>query len=204
MLRIPDGKPSHDFALWVKEVVDECMASAEERGMVYTRAAQYYYQGTYDSRASIYNKIKPFIDRLAGFLMQPTDVRFSLVFDSGEGESVLERAQLMSEKLTADYKQTDSDITFAETVVWSLINGAQLLKHMPHEETFKIAQVHPQNFGVLSETTLELDEQEAFVHVTYPTISRLRTTLEEMNHPQSRDLMRRILEGRRTDRKSVV
>ena len=65
------------------------MASVGEREMVYTRAAQYYYQGTYDARAAIYNKTKPFIDKLSGFLMQPTDVRFQVIFDSGEPDNVL-------------------------------------------------------------------------------------------------------------------
>ena len=190
MLKIPDK----DLSLWVQEVIDECLASVDERAMVYTRAAQYYYQGTYDARASIYNKTKPFIDKLSGFLMQPTDVRYQIIYDSGEPETVLERSQLVSEKLTADYRQTDSDITFAEAVTWSLINGCHLLKHYPHDTGFRIAPVHPQNFGVLGETVLDLDEQEAFCHVTYPTMSRLRTILQE--HPRRAEILERIAAGR--------
>ena len=197
MLKIPDK--GSDLDLWVKEVIDECMASVEERAMVYTRAAQYYYTGTYDARAAIYNKTKPFIDKLSGFLMQPTDVRFQIIFDSGEPDDVLERAQLVSEKLTADYRQTDSDITFAEAVTWSMVNGCQLLKHYPTDHgLFKLAPVHPQNFGVLGETILDLDEQEAFCHVTYPTMSRLRTILAD--HPKRKEILDRITSGRPTQK----
>jgi len=193
MLRIPNN--AERLQEWTKDVVDECMASADERGQVYTRAAQYYYTGTADARAAIYNKVKSFIDKLAGFLMQPTDVRFQLVFDTSEPETVLERAQLMSEKLTADYKQTDSDITFAECVVWSLVNGCYLLKHTPDHESFRCAPVHPQNFGVLGETVLNLDEQEAFCHVSYPSLSRLRSMLDESRHPRTREIMGRLQEA---------
>lgn len=197
MLYLP--KNPLDLPGWTQEIVDECMASSEERGLVYTRAAQFYYMGSADSRAAIYNKIKPFIDKLAGFLMQPTDVRFSVVFDSSEPADVLERAQLVSEKLSADFRQTDSDITFAETVVWSLINGVHLLKiNASNEQDFKISPVHPQNFGVLSETTLGLEEQEAFVHCSYPTISRLRAKLEADEHPRAREIIAQILEARDT------
>jgi hypothetical protein len=197
MLRIPHNPV--DFVTWVKELADECMASAEERGMVYTRAGAYYYSGTYDNRAAIYNKIKPFIDKLAGFLMQPTDVRYQIVFDSTEEENMLDRAQVVSEKLTADYRQTDSDITFAESVVWALVNGAYLLKHVPDHEGFKIAPVHPQNFGVLNETILSLDEQEAFCHVSYPSLSRLRSMLREAKHPDANKIIARLeQEARRT------
>jgi hypothetical protein len=198
MLRIPEGKL--DLEEWTKEVIDECMQSSTERGLIYTRANQYYYQGTFGTNAAIYNKIKPFADRLAGFLMQPTDVRYNILFDSTEPEDVLERAQVMSEKLTADYRNSDSDITFAEAVVWGLVNGCYLLKHMPHDQGFKVAPVHPQNFGVLSESTLDLDEQEAFCHVSYPTISRLRSMLEEIDHPQKKAIFERILDASPTKR----
>jgi hypothetical protein len=198
MLKIPSKKD--DLEVWIKEVIDECMASATERGMVYTRAAQYYYQGTQDSRAAIYNKVKPFVDKLAGFLMQPTDVRFAIVYDSGEEEDVLERAQLVGEKLTADCRNTDADTTFAESVLWSLVNGAQLLKVNPDGDSgsFKLGQVHPQNFGVLSETTLNLDEQEAFCHVSFPTMSKLRTMLAD--HPDADAIMKRVSEARPTEK----
>jgi hypothetical protein len=186
--------------LWIKEVIDECMGSAEERGMIYARAGQYYYTGTCDSRAAIYNKTKAFVDKLAGFLMQPVDVRFQLTYDSGEEEDVLDRSQLVAEKLTADYRTTDADITFAEGVVWSLINGCQILKILPDGDsgTFKMAPIHPQNFGVLSESTLSLDEQEAFCHVSFPTKSKLRSMLHD--HPKYDDIMARIDDEARKDR----
>jgi len=195
-LKIPSKKA--DLETWIKEVIDECMASAEERGMVYTKASQYYYTGSADSRAAIYNKTKPFVDKLAGFLMQPTDVRFQVVYDSGEEEDVLERALLVGEKLTTDFRTCDADTTFAEAVVWSLVNGAQLLKVLPDGDTgsFKTAHVHPQNFGVLSETTLALDEQEAFCHVSFPTMSKLRTMLAD--HPKKNEIFARIEEARPT------
>jgi hypothetical protein len=196
VLKIPSSNRDSLLEVWAKEVIDECMASVEERAMVYIRAAQYYYTGTYDSRAAIYNKTKGHIDKLSGFLMQPTDVRYQIIYDSGEPEDILERSQLVSEKLTADYRQTDSDITFAEALTWSMINGCQLLKHYPHDNGFKVAHVHPQNFGVLGETIMDLEEQEAFCHVTYPTISRLRTILQE--HPRRAEILERISDGRPT------
>jgi hypothetical protein len=198
MLKIPTKVA--DLEEWTKETIDECMGSAQERGMIYTRALQYYYQGSYDQRAAIYNKVKQFIDKLAGFLMQPTDVQYNVIFDSSEPQSVLERAQLIGEKLTADFRVTDSDIVFAEAVVHSLINGAYLLKVRPDAPSFKTQPVHPQNFGVLSETTLSLDEQECFCHVSYPTLSRLRSWLEETQPQRADEIIGRILDVRQTDR----
>ena len=155
MLTIPKNKL--DLAQFSQELVDECMGSSSDRGLIYTRATQYYYMGSYDARASIYNKCKPHMDRLGGFLMQPTDVRFQIIFDRTEPPDVLERAQIVGEKLSADFKQTDSDVTFAESVVWSLVNGCSIIKCLPADRGFATAMVHPQNFGVLSESILDLD-----------------------------------------------
>lgn len=200
MLRIPHN--IRDLEDWSREVTDECLMSSDDRGLIYTRATQYYYLGSYDERASIYNKTKPFIDKLAGFLMQPTDVRFNITFDSSEPPDVLERAQLFAEKLTADFRQTDTDIRFAEAVVWSLINGCQILKILPDGELggFKVIPVHPQNFGVLGESILDIEEQEAFVHVSYPTWTRLRSDLEAQHHPHVREIMARLEEAREHER----
>src|SRR5580704_12314950 len=118
MLRIPDK--AGFLELWIKEIIDECMASASERGMVYSRAAQYYYMGAMDNRAAIFNKTKPFVDKLAGFLMQPTDVRFQLVYAAGEADSVIDRAQLVGEKPSHGLGETVADVTFSEAVVWAL------------------------------------------------------------------------------------
>lgn len=189
-LKIP-SKPKL-LEMWIKEVIDECMASATERGMVYTRAAQYYYTGAMESRASIYNKVGPFVRKLSGFLMQPTDVRFQIIYDSGESDDVLERSQLVAEKLSADFRQNDADTMFSEAVLWSLVNGANILKVFPDGDTgtFRLGHVHPQNFGVLSETTVSIDEQEAICHVSYPTKSKLRTML--INHPRYEEIMGRL------------
>jgi len=195
-LKIPDkddkGSPLGE---WCKEIVDECMGSSQERGQVYLRAAQYYYQGTGSSAAAIYNKVRGFVDKLAGFLMQPTDVRFQVTYDSSMPEDVLERAQLVGEKLSDDFKITDSDVTFAESVIWALNNGCHLLKLRPDGHSFKMQSVHPQNFGVLSEAVVELAEQEAFVHVSYPTTSRLRTMLRDIEHPKEDEIIKRVIEG---------
>ena len=199
MLKIPSTKAI--FEEWVKDITDECMASADDRGMIYARAAQYFYLGSADQQAAIYNKTKPFIEKLSGFLMQPTDVRFSVVFPSTEPKDVLDRAQFVSEMLTADFRQTDSDTTFAEAVLWSLVNGCQILKVGANKDSdFKISPVHPQNFGVLGETILALEEQEAFCHVSYPTISRLRARLQADEHPKANEIIARIQESRRHDK----
>ena len=171
--------------------------------MSYTRATQYYYQGTYDTKAALYNKIKPFIDKTAGFLMQPTDVRFNITFDSTQPQNVLERGQTAAEMLSNDFRQSDSDVKFAEAVVWSLVNGCQILKVTPTSLTghgFRVDPIHPQNFGVLSETTLALEEQEVLCHITFPTVTKLRADLESIRHPRADEIINRVLQTRQQDR----
>lgn len=192
MLKIPQ-KPE-DAAAWAKEIIDECMASSDERAMVSTRASQYYWTGSADSRAAIFNKIKPAVRRLAGYYYQPNSVRFNMTFASEEPEDVLERAKTVSRVLTADYRSGDADLRFGDAVLFGLINGCYLLKHIGDGFGFRVVPVHPVNFGVMSESIVSLDEQEAFCHTTYPTVSRLRTILNDMKHPDANSVLSEIEE----------
>ena len=152
--------------------------------MVSVRASQYFWTGSYGLQAAIHNKVKPFVKRLAGYYYQPYTVRFNTVFGPNEPEDVLERGRTVSQMLTAAYRANDADLRFGDAVLWGLINGCYLLKHIGDDIGFRVVPVHPVNFGVLSESVVSLDEQEAFCHVTYPTVSRLRSELAEIKHPQ--------------------
>lgn len=196
MLRIPE-RPD-DAAMFAKELADECMATSEERQGVYEKATQYYYTGSSDVRAAIHNKVRTFIDRLAGYLYQPSTVRFNTTFDSNEPLDVLERGRTLSEMLSADYCTTDSDIRFGEAVTWALNCGCYLLKHLTDGVGFKVVPIHPANFGVLSETIVGLDEQECFCHVSYPSVTRLRSDLIKAGNPHVNSIIDKIMESRQS------
>jgi len=185
---------------FAREVTDECLATSEERQQIYQKSAQYYYTGSGDVRAAIHNKVRPFIDRLAGYLFLPQGVRFNTVFDSAEPADVLERGRMMSQMLTADYRSSDADLRFGDAVTWALICGCYLIKHMGEGFSFRVVPVHPVNFGVLTESIIGLEEQEAICHVSYPTATRLRSILKENGHPQAEKIYRQIQETRASRR----
>ena len=201
MLRIPQNPERAKE--WARELIDECMESSQERGQIYHKATQYYYNGSGDIKAAIHNKTRGFIDRLAGYYFQPQGVRFNLLFDSNEPADVLERARALGQMLAADYRSTDTDLRFSDAVTWGLVCGNFFLKHWGQGFGWGAAPVHPVNMGVLSESVVNLDEQEAFCHVSYPTITRLRSMLIEAGNPRWRSIIEQIEESR-TDRKSVV
>lgn len=192
MLKIPQSPTA--AAEWAKDIADECMASSDDRAQVSVRASQYYWTGSADANAAIHNKIKPLVKRLAGYYYQPYTVRFNTVFDANEPQDVLERGKTVSTCLTADYRANDADLRFGDAVLWGLINGCYLLKHIGDGLSFRVAPVHPVNFGVYAESIVSLDEQEAFCHVSYPSVSRLRTILAEMNHPERSKILDQIEE----------
>lgn len=198
MLRIPENIDlATEFA---RDLADECMSSAEERSGIYVKAAQYYYTGTGTVEGAIHNKTRGFIDRLAGYYYQPSNVRFSLVFDSSEPQEVLDRARSVGQMLTADFRSSDADLRFSDCVTWSLICGCYLLKHYGQGYGFKAVPLHPINFGVLSEAISDLNEQEAFCHVSYPTVTRLRSMLREYEHPDAEKIYKKILETHSSER----
>jgi len=171
------------------------MASSEERGAVYQKAHQYYWGGSGDVRAAIHNKTRTFIDRLAGYYYAPQNVRFNLLWDSNEAADVLERGRALGQLLSADYRSTDTDLRFSDAVTWGLVCGNYFLKHWAEPPGFRAAPVHPVNMGVLSESVVNLDEQEAFCHCSYPTVTRLRAMLIASGHPRVEAIIGRITEA---------
>lgn len=198
MLRIP--KNPQRATEWARELIDEMTASAEERGQVYQKATQYYFTGSGDTRAAIHNKTRTFIDRVSGYYYQPQNVRFNVLWDSNEPLDVLERGRATSQMLSSDYRSTDSDLRFSDCVTWGLICGNHFLKHWGESFGFRCAPVHPVNMGVLSESVNNLDEQEAFVHVSFPTITRLRSMLVQSGNPRAEQIIGRIMEARSSER----
>lgn len=191
MLTIPTD--DDELVAWTRQCIDDCMGSAEERGGLYEKAAQYFYQGSSSTNAAIQNLTGPFIDRLAGFVYSPVDVRFSMIFDAAEQDtSILERGMEASKLLSREYRLADADLTFGFAVTWGYALGCYLLKHIPHDKSFQVFPVHPQNFGVLSETIISLEDQEAFCHITYPTVTRLNADLKD--HPRRKEIISRVLD----------
>ena len=198
MLRIPT-RPER-AAEWAREIIDESCATQEDRAQVYQKAAQYYFSGSADTRAAIHNKVKTFIDRVSGYYYQPQGVRFNVLWDSNEPVDVLERGRAVSQMLSADYRSSDADLRFSDCVTWSLICGNYFLKHLPSGHGFRAVPVHPVNMGVLSESVNNLDDQEALVHVSYPTVTRLRSMLVQNGHPRANAIIEQILEAATSDR----
>ena len=192
MLKIPSNPER--AAEFCRELADECNATQEERAQTYSKATAYYYSGSMDSRAAIHNKTRTFIDRVAGYYYTPNSVRFNLVWDSNESVDVLERGRAVSQMLTADFRATDTDLRFSDCVTWALVNGCHFLKVLGDGFGFKSAPVHPVNMGVLSESINDLSEQECFVHTSYPTLTRLRSMLEQSGHPRANAIMEKILD----------
>ncbi|HEX8827632.1 MAG TPA: hypothetical protein VF778_05925, partial [Xanthobacteraceae bacterium] len=156
MLKIPENPTA--AAEWAKDIADECMATSDTRARVYVQAAQYYWRGSGDMNAAIHNKTKPLLKRLAGYYYQPT-VRFNAVFNANEPQDVLERGYTVGHFLSADYRAADADLRFGDAVLWSLVNGCYLLKHIGDGFGFRVVPVHPANFGVFNESVVSLDEQ---------------------------------------------
>lgn len=188
---------------FTKEIVDECMATAEERQGVYEKATQYYFTGSGDVRAAIHNKIRTFIDRLSGYLYQPSSVRFNTVFDSSEPKGVLERGRTVSSMLTADYREGSADLNFSLAVTWALNCGCYFLKHLPDGLSFRVVPVHPANMGVISESTVSLEDQEAFCHVSYPTVTKLRSDMLKAGHPDTEKIIKKIMESRQSEKEDT-
>lgn len=186
--------PSKKIGPWAMEIIDECTVSRADRINAGSYWSSYYYSGTNDSSAALYNKCYPHVDRLASYLFSPPDVRFAIEFDSTAMPEHLLRAQTASSFLDRRFHNQGVDLVFGQGVDWALIKGSSFLKINWGHRGFEPWLVQMEMMGVLREDIDGpdgLDRQEAFVHTQYLTPGQMRRRLGD--RPDADDLMKAIM-----------
>lgn len=181
---------SDQLADFCEELIGECMVSREERRDSINYWMAYYFTGSSEGQQVTYNRCYPHVERLGSFLFSPSDVRFSLEFDSTEGDNVHAMAEAAQNKLNREYHRCNIDLSFAAGVNFGLVKGCMLHKKVWGHDGLEGWLVHPERFGVLREDINDLDRQEAFVQVDYLTKSQFRRMM--IDHPDREEILDRV------------
>lgn len=174
MLTIPHGPR---LTQWAREMSGNCLESQTVREGIYRTQMQLYRSGTASRRAAIYNLIRPFVDRLYGYLYSARDIRFFLEYPYSERPDILDRAEVASMILSRDFRESDSDMVFGTALFDGVVKGCGIVKVLGDPPHFKATVVGPEYFGVLREDIDDIEEQDAVCHVSYPTVDFVRDML---------------------------
>jgi len=180
-MRIPDtGGGQKALIKFAEDLIEACSISLGDRAMRARRLRQWRALGSADGSVATYNKLPGFIDRAAGLIFSPAELRYLLEFDTGQPAPVLQQADIAAKYLTKKVEGADADVIFNTCLPDALLLGSMILKVQHVHGKGKVRAIPPWQFGVFRDDVNGLDEQEAML---------------EINVISKQELWRRILQS---------
>ena len=157
--------PTRNINRFVRELVDHCSSTRQERkdrGDLYTN----YYSAGSDNvgNPAFFNKIFASLDDLESLLYSPLSLRFTI--GDPDIPNVLHKAKgrVAASHIRSICRQTEIDSLISQAVTCSLVKGIGITKTL-YRNGFSASLVQPEAFGVFRENHTKLDtDMEAFVH----------------------------------------
>lgn len=179
----------------VVEIAAQCMASASDRRAFYDTLKSFYESGTGDESQARYNKIYPHLDQLTAFLFAGDTTKFSIAPSVTDEAIEFARVPAATKRLAEEYRNSNTDIIFANCVRWSLVYNTMIIKVRWAAGGVHPMPVEPQMFGVYREDIGELARQQAMCHVYYQSRAALEVEIED--HPRRDEILAKVNEARR-------
>ncbi len=162
------------------QLVQQCLASREQRYTFYKMLRNYYMFGTQDESGTPYNKIRSTIETLGSFIYSPESVKFSIHLGTAATEDDVHKAGPLSREVSDQWRMSNTHLRFGQAALWSLVFGAMLMKTQWRKNIARTYLVEPHQFGVLREDVVDLEDQEAFVMLYSTTKTQLQHDLQHL------------------------
>lgn len=159
-------KNQDDLKTRVKQLIDACIASRQDRADLYRRREAYFLYGSGDQRTVKYNRIEPHLDLVSAFLYSPDHAFFNIAAERNAPDAIVKQVTALQDDFNDDFMDDGLSALFAEAIPWSLVYDTMILKAGWSEvkDCLTCELIPPHNFGVYREDVADLDKQRAFCH----------------------------------------
>ena len=184
--------PGSDKAIaeLAKDVIADCSASRSSRNSLYQSLTTWLDQGKGDGDRSLCNTLYHHCDRLSAHLFSPTELRFTVDFDTPYDEGILAQGELAARLLSRAWEQKNIDMMFSHAVSCAVPFGTAILKQQWDRVAVSARVLMPWQFSVYREDLNSLDEQEALCETSLMTLSEVWRRISHL--PDARSLYKRI------------
>jgi len=181
-VQIPTDLLEREQFYW--QLIQACLVSRSQRSWNYQKLRSYYLYGSSDGATVRFNKTQASTDLLQSFLFAAETTRFAIELSEEVPASEHEKVPTMQRAMKRLWHATNADVLYGESLKWSLVYNTMLLKPIWYDRAIHVYPVDPHQFGVLREDVINLDDQDAFVHVYQIGRSELMRKLERIAHPR--------------------
>ncbi len=186
-MRIP-AENSQRIQLF-NEILHDCLVSRQERMLDYETHRTYFLYGSPDGVKTSQNQLADKTSLMLSYIFSQDGLRFSASFDRFLAPIEL----ISSESITREWKRANSDEVFQRCLTWASVYNSTIFQALWVGDGIKPYMISPHNFGVLNEAVMDLDDQEAFVHVYEVSLDQLERVL--INHPGRDEILARLSVG---------
>jgi len=197
---------------WVRDLVDECSVSIDDRRNEASNLRRAFYTGNIDETfPSKHNKCYALVDTKASYLFSPSDVRFKIEFDGADEPEWAPKATKAGHKLTTALSAGGCELAVSQAVETALVEKSCFIKlgckmapvqgmEKPNFSRFQPSIVRQPFIGVQREDVTDLDDQDAFVHFYYLTPRQFQRLI--YNHPERDSIVAKAM-GSAINRKAA-
>lgn len=196
-MRLPDDDKK--FTEVCCDIIEACNSSRGKRCISYDTYSAWIETGRApspsDGGLALANMLYAHEDRLQSHLFSPSNLRFTIDFESHQDKASMLKGEMAARVLTREWERKSIDLVFAQSVKDSLDLGAAILKQRVKKG--KIPQidalsVSPRQFGVYDERINSLEDQEAMTETVY--LNRHEVWRRVENLPDAEKLYKRIIQ----------
>src|SRR6266446_4671075 len=160
------------------DIINKCEASLADRKQNNEAYRRYYLQGSLgDQKNVMQNRLRDKVNLLSSFLYAQETTKFGIKFDPHVPDEQRLYADKLREIAQDDWHNTDTDRSFGDATLWSLVYGCQFKKVIWNQDGLETYPLSPSCFGVLREDTDRIAHQEALSMTFYITRSELNRQL---------------------------
>jgi hypothetical protein len=171
------------------ETREACLASRQRRMDQYSIWRRYFLYGNADGETvSAWNMIYDGLDLLSSFLYAVDQTRFWLSPDDAAPKADMARVEAVSKRINKRWKKSGCDVVFMNALMWSFVYDSAFVKCIRRAGRVVPYYVDPASFGVYREDIPTIDNQEAFAHTYYITMSDLERRL--LYHPRRDEILK--------------
>lgn len=184
-----------DLEAQVTDIIYKCFASRTDREPMYDMLRTLYYYGSLEvvDLPVSYNMIKEKVDTLHSFLYSGNTANFNIDIENSNDQTReidILKAERAAEAISDRWHDSKMDSVVDLAVKYSIAYASYFTKIFMRNKQVKPFLVAPWNIGVLDESKIDINGQEAIVH-NY-TCSVHQFARDIMNHPRRNEIAERV------------
>ena len=195
--------PVADRKEFYTELVNQCEASRADRRQANDGYRRYYLQGSLGQQKNVMqNRLRDKVNLFSSFIYGQETTKFDIKFDVHVPAEQRLYADVLREKASDNWHNTDTDRMFGDAVTWSCVYGSMFEKTLWHPGLgLQTYPLEPHSLGVYREDVDSLERQEAIVmtfHITKPELNRML-----FNHPGRDEILKQISGVKKDDSSTI-